>query len=98
MKAKEYAQKYIPLFAECKLDKEKELVVMTALFKEFMAEVDELRHTRNIIKKASIVSLLNEGSQKWRAMAALFPGQEIKPDGFRDVWAQKIPDVAKELR
>ena len=98
MKAKEYAQKYIPLFAACELNKEKELVVMTALFKEFMAEIDELRLTRNIIKKASIVSLLNEGSQKWRAMAALFPGREVKPDGFRDVWAAKIPDVAEELR
>jgi len=95
MKAKEYALKYEPLFRNCE-DPEQRSILFTQLFKEFMIDVDALKESRHITTRSGLISLLNEASQKWRALAALVP--TIKPEGFRDLWASKIPEIAKELR
>lgn len=95
MKAKEYAAKYEPLFRNCESLDVRQLL-FTQLFKEFMQEVDTLKNTRHITTRAGLISLLNEASQKWRALAALLP--DVNPEGFRNLWAEKIPEIAKELR
>lgn len=96
MKAKEYAEKYKPLFERYRGSEEIFKQVMSDLFKEFMKEIDNLKDKRHITTLDSIVSLLNEGSQKWKALAQLLP--EIKPEGFRDFWANKIPKVKDLLK
>lgn len=96
MKAKDYTNKYTPLFNIC--DSEEKLKeVMSNLFKEFMEDIDNLKDTRHIITKAGLVSLLNEGSEKWKSLSRLFPNK-LSETGFRDFWKSKCPEIAEELR
>jgi len=98
MKAKEYAEKYIPLFANCKTEEERKIVIGD-LFIEFMKEIDDLKNIRHINNTSlSLISLLNEGSQKWKALCGLLLGKELRPEGFKDFWASKIPEVKHLLR
>jgi hypothetical protein len=98
MKAKEYANKYIPLLAACTNEEERKKV-LSDLFKEFMGEIQQLTITRHISPSSPAnIALINEGSQKWRALCGLLPNKELKENGFRDLWISKVPELEKYLR
>lgn len=96
MKAKEYAEKYIPLFATCKSEEERKIVIGN-LCKEFMKDIDNLKNIRHIVIGESLVSLLNEGSQKWKALCRLLPGKELNEFGFKNFWASILPEKYNNL-
>ena len=96
MKAKDYANKYIPLFAAASTEEQRK-EVMTMIFREFTAEIDKLREIRHATSLGALVSIINEQSQKWKVFCNLLPEKELDEIGFRNFWASKIPAIDDKL-
>lgn len=57
----------------------------------FLNEVKSIAETRKAHTDSAVVSILDEQSQKWRALSRLYPS--LRPDGFDFLVSDQMPDV-----
>lgn len=86
MKAKDYAKNFDGNLSE---DDFKKAVIKTIT--DFFIEVEEIKTSRNAFTDSSLLSILKEQDNKWRALSDIV--LDLRPTGFRDFVAIKIPET-----
>ena len=97
MKAKEYYKKY----GERLMDPKESSAALIELFKDFAWEYKEITERRKVSSSKSILAVLDELNDKWNALAAMFPFEVLKRNGYKDWWLDRLglsADTAKEIR
>ena len=100
MKAKQYFEKYEPLFDEARGPENIEKVALD-LFVEVADELYALAESRNIQSEEAQLSLIKEFNQKWNAIYTCFEKKygdsPIKWNGFKDGYKRAVPAIADKL-